>query len=30
VARARNIAAYVPSELGDVQLELVVMLGAKG
>jgi type VI secretion system protein ImpJ len=28
VARARNIAAYVPAELGDVQLELVVMFGA--
>lgn len=26
VARARNIAAYVPAELGEVQLELVVML----
>lgn len=30
VARARNIAAYVPAELGDVQLELVVMLGTRG
>jgi type VI secretion system protein ImpJ len=30
VARARNIAAYVPSELGEVQLELVVMLGPRG
>jgi len=29
VARARNIAAYVPAELGEVQLELVVVLGAK-
>jgi type VI secretion system protein ImpJ len=29
VARARNIAAYVPAELGEVQLELVVLLGAK-
>jgi type VI secretion system protein ImpJ len=29
VARARNIAAYVPSELGEVQLELVIMLGGK-
>jgi type VI secretion system protein ImpJ len=26
VARARNIAAYVPSELGEMQLELVVLL----
>jgi type VI secretion system protein ImpJ len=26
VARARNIAAYVPAELGETQLELVVML----
>ena len=26
VARARNIAAYVPAQLGDVQLELLVML----
>lgn len=26
VARARNIAAYVPAELGEVQLELVVVL----
>ncbi|HEY2377827.1 MAG TPA: type VI secretion system baseplate subunit TssK [Gemmatimonadaceae bacterium] len=30
VSRARNIAAYVPAGLGDVQLELVVLLGAKG
>ena len=29
VARARNIAAYVPAELGEVQLELVVLLGSK-
>jgi len=29
VARARNIAAYVPAELGEVQLELVVVLGGK-
>jgi type VI secretion system protein ImpJ len=29
VARARNIAAYVPSELGELQLEIVVLLGAK-
>jgi type VI secretion system protein ImpJ len=29
VARARNIAAYVPAELGDLQLELVILLGAK-
>ena len=29
VARARNIAAYVPAELGEVQFELVVLLGAK-
>ena len=27
VSRARNIAAYVPGELGEVQLELVVVLG---
>jgi type VI secretion system protein ImpJ len=26
VARARNIAAYVPAELGEMQLELVVLL----
>lgn len=26
VARTRNIAAYVPAQLGDVQLELVVVL----
>jgi type VI secretion system protein ImpJ len=29
VARARNIAAYVPAELGEVQLELVVLLAPK-
>jgi type VI secretion system protein ImpJ len=29
VARARNIAAYVPSEMGELQLELVVLLGSK-
>jgi type VI secretion system protein ImpJ len=29
VARARNIAAYVPAELGDLQLELVVVLGTE-
>ena len=29
VSRARNIAAYVPAELGDLQLELVILLGEK-
>ena len=29
VTKARNIAAYVPGELGEVQLEVVVLLGAK-
>ena len=29
VSRARNIAAYVPGEMGEVQIELVVLLGAK-
>ena len=29
VAKARNIAAYVPAELGEVQLEIVVLLAAK-
>ena len=28
-ASSRNIAAYVPAELGEVQLELVVLLGSK-
>ena len=27
VARARNIAAYVPADLGEAQLELIVVLG---
>jgi type VI secretion system protein ImpJ len=26
VARARNLAAYVPAELGDARLELVIVL----
>jgi type VI secretion system protein ImpJ len=26
VARARNLAVYVPAELGDARLELVIVL----
>jgi type VI secretion system protein ImpJ len=29
ITRARNLAAYVPAELGDAQLELVILLPAR-
>jgi type VI secretion system protein ImpJ len=29
ITRARNLAAYVPAELGDPQLELVILLAAR-
>jgi type VI secretion system protein ImpJ len=30
IVRARNLAAYVPSELGSAELELVFLLAARG
>jgi hypothetical protein len=30
VVRARNLSAWVPAEIADPQLELVILLPAKG